>query len=160
MSNPAKATLNDLKNRSVIKNATKGSPYGTIKNRVSKLIEKQKELKPKLIGSLRMKLDNLEKRKPAATGVKEKFGVIPRKKGGMLNYKAGTKKKTVGKNKLGKFKGAMLSLMPMGVYDTIDMIDTAVRTGLPIKTGTGNKTIRGIGKAMRGYGKAMTGRKK
>jgi len=64
------------------------------------------------------------------------------------------------KNKLGKFKGAMLSLMPMGVYDTIDMIDTAVRTGLPIKTGTGNKTIRGIGKAMRGYGKAMTGRKK
>jgi hypothetical protein len=160
MSNTAKATLNDLKNRSVIKNATKGSPYATIKNRVSKLIEKQKELKPKLIGSLKMKLDNLNKNKPAATGVKEKFGVIPRKKGGMLNYKAGTKKKTVGKNKLGKFKGAMLSLMPMGVYDTIDMIDTAVRTGLPIKTGTGNKTIRGIGKAMRGYGKAMTGRKK
>ena len=160
MSNPAKATLNDLKNRSVIKNATKGSPYGTIKNRVSKLIEKQKELKPKLIGSLRMKLDNLENRKPAATGVKEKFGVIPRKKGGMLNYKAGTKKKTVGKNKLGKFKGAMLSLMPMGVYDTIDMIDTAVRTGVPFKLGTKGKTIRGVGKAMRGYGKAMTGRKK
>jgi hypothetical protein len=163
MSNPAKATLNDLKNRSVIKNATKGSPYGTIKNRVSKLIEKQKELKPKLIGSLRMKLDNLEKRKPAAKGVKEKFGVIPRKKGGMLNYRAGTGKKTVGKKskpKLGKFKGAMLSLMPMGVYDSLDMIDTAIRTGLPIKTGTGNKTIRGVGRAMRGYGKAMTGRKK
>ena len=110
-----------------------------------------------------MKLDNLENRKPAATGVKEKFGVIPRKKGGMLNYKAGTGKKTVGKkskSKLGKFKGAMLSLMPMGVYDTIDMIDTAVRTGVPFKSGTKGKTIRGVGKAMRGYGKAMTGRKK
>ena len=163
MSNTAKATLNDLKSRNVIKNATKGSAYGTIKNRVSKLIEKQKELKPKLIGSLRMKLENLNKNKPAAKGVKEKFGVIPRKKGGMLNYKAGTKRKTVGKSskpKLGKFKGAMLSLMPMGVYDSIDMIDTAIRTGLPIKTGTGKNTIRGIGKAMRGHGKALTGRKK
>jgi hypothetical protein len=81
----------------------------------------------------------------------------------MLNYKAGTKRKTVGKSskpKLGKFKGAMLSLMPMGVYDSIDMIDTAIRTGLPIKTGTGKNTIRGIGKAMRGHGKALTGRKK
>ena len=54
----------------------------------------------------------------------------------------------------------MLSLMPMGVYDTIDMIDTAVRTGVPFKLGTKGKTIRGVGKAMRGYGKAMTGRKK
>jgi hypothetical protein len=163
MSNPAKATLNDLKSRPLIKNATKGSDYGRIKNRVSKLIEKQKELKPKLIGSLKMKLDNLSKNKPAATGVKEKFGVIPRKKGGMLNYKAGTGKKTVGKkskSKLGKFKGAMLSLMPMGVYDTIDMIDTAVRTGVPFKSGTKGKTIRGVGKAMRGHGKALTGRKK
>jgi hypothetical protein len=163
MSNPAKATLNDLKNRPLIKNATKGSDYGRIKNRISKLIEKQKELKPKLIGSLKMKLENLNKNKPAAKGVKEKFGVIPRKKGGMLNYKAGTKRKTVGKSskpKLGKFKGAMLSLMPMGVYDSIDMIDTAIRTGLPIKTGTGKNTIRGIGRAMRGHGKALTGRKK
>ena len=163
MSNPAKATLNDLKSRPLIKNATKGSDYGRIKNRITKLIEKQKELKPKLIGSLRMKLENLNKNKPAAKGVKEKFGVIPRKKGGMLNYKAGTKRKTVGKSskpKLGKFKGAMLSLMPMGVYDSIDMIDTAIRTGLPIKTGTGKNTIRGIGKAMRGHGKALTGRKK
>ena len=163
MSNTAKATLNDLKSRTVIKNATKGSAYGTIKNRVSKLIEKQKELKPKLIGSLRMKLENLNKNKPAAKGVKEKFGVIPRKKGGMLNYKAGTKRKTVGKSskpKLGKFKGAMLSLMPMGVYDSIDMIDTALRTGLPFKSGTGKNTIRGVGRAMRGHGKALTGRKK
>jgi hypothetical protein len=55
---------------------------------------------------------------------------------------------------------AMLSLMPMGVYDTIDMIDTAVRTGVPFKSGTKGKTIRGVGKAMRGYGKALTGRKK
>jgi len=163
MSNPAKATLNDLKNRPLIKNATKGSDYGRIKNKISKLIEKQKELKPKLIGSLKMKLENLNKNKPAAKGVKEKFGVIPRKKGGMLSYKAGTGKKTIGKSakpKLGKFKGAMLSLMPMGVYDSIDMIDTAIRTGLPIKTGTGKNTIRGIGRAMRGYGKALTGRKK
>lgn len=160
MSNPAKATLNDLKNRPLIKNAKKGSPYASIKNKVSKLIEKQNQTKPKLIGSLKMKLDNLANNKPAAKGVKEKFGVIPRKKGGMLNYKSGTGKKTIGKNKLGKFKGAMLSLMPMGVYDSIDMIDTALRTGLPIKTGTGKNTIRGIGRAMRGHGKALTGRKK
>ena len=158
MSNTAKATLNDLKSRAVIKNATKGSAYGTIKNRVSKLIEKQKELKPKLIGSLRMKLDNINNNKTAAKGVKEKFGVIPRKKGGMLNYKAGTGKKTIGKdkNKLGKFKKTMLSLIPMGVYDSLDMIDMAVNTGLPFKSGTGKKTIRGCGKAIRGYGKAMT----
>jgi hypothetical protein len=156
MSNTAKATLNDLKNRSVIKNASKGSPYASIKNRVSKLIEKQNQTKPKLIGSLKMKLDNLTNRKPAAKGVKEKFGVIPRKSGGILKAKAGTKKKTVGKSKLGKLKGAMLSLMPMGVYDSIDMIDTAIRTGVPFKSGTKGKTIRGCGKAMRGYGKAMT----
>lgn len=160
MSNPAKATLNDLKNRPLIKNAKKGSPYASIKNRVSKLIEKQNQTKPKLIGSLKMKLDNLANRKPAAKGVKEKFGVIPRKSGGILKAKAGTKKKTVGKSKLGKLKGAMLSLMPMGTYDTIDMIDTAIRTGVPFKSGTKGKTIRGCGQAMRGYGKAMTkGRK-
>ena len=53
-------------------------------------------------------------------------------------------------------KGAMLSLMPMGTYDSIDMIDTAIRTGVPFKSGTKGKTIRGCGKAMRGYGKAMT----
>ena len=54
----------------------------------------------------------------------------------------------------------MLSLMPMGVYDSIDMIDTAIRTGVPFKSGTKGKTIRGCGQAMRGYGKAMTkGRK-
>ena len=137
MSNTAKATLNDLKSRTVIKNATKGSAYGTIKNRVSKLIEKQKELKPKLIGSLRMKLENLNKNKPVAKGVKEKFGVIPRKKGGMLNYRAGTKRKTVGKSakpKLGKFKGAMLSLMPMNAIEGLNMIDMAVNTGLPFKS--------------------------
>jgi hypothetical protein len=156
MSNTAKATLNDLKNRNVIKNAPKGSPYESIKNRVSKLIEKQNQTKPKLIGSLKMKLDNLTNRKPAAKGVKEKFGVIPRKTGGILKAKSGTKKKTVGKSKLGKLKGAMLSLMPMGAYDSIDMIDTAIRTGVPFKSGTKGKTIRGCGKAMRGYGKAMT----
>ncbi len=81
------------------------------------------------------------------------------KTGGIVKAKAGTKKKTIGKSskpRLGKLKGAMLSLMPMGAYDSIDMIDTAIRTGIPFKSGTGNKTIRGIGKAMRGYGKAMT----
>ena len=160
MSNTAKATLNDLKNRSVIKNAPKGSPYESIKNRVSKLIEKQNQTKPKLIGSLKMKLDNLANRKPAAKGVKEKFGVIPRKSGGILKAKAGTKKKTVGKSKLGKLKGAMLSLMPMNTIEGLNMIDMAVRTGVPFKSGTKGKTIRGCGQAMRGYGKAMTkGRK-
>ena len=160
MSNPAKATLNDLKNRPLIKNAPKGSPYENIKNKVSQLIEKQNQTKPKLIDSLKMKLENLSKRQPAAKGVKEKFGVIPRKSGGILKAKAGTKKKTVGKSKLGKLKGAMLSLMPMGVYDSIDMIDTAIRTGIPFKSGTKGKTIRGCGQAIRGYGKAMTkGRK-
>ena len=160
MSNLAKATLNDLKNRPLIKNAPKGSPYENIKNKVSQLIEKQNQTKPKLIDSLKMKLENLSKRQPAAKGVKEKFGVIPRKTGGILKAKAGTKKKTVGKSKLGKLKGAMLSLMPMGAYDSIDMIDTAIRTGIPFKSGTKGKTIRGCGQAIRGYGKAMTkGRK-
>jgi len=160
MSNPAKETLNDLKNRPLIKNAPKGSPYENIKNKVSELIEKQNQTKPKLIDSLKMKLENLSKRQPAAKGVKEKFGVIPRKSGGILKAKAGTKKKTVGKSKLGKLKGAMLSLMPMGAYDSIDMIDTAIRTGIPFKSGTKGKTIRGCGQAIRGYGKAMTkGRK-
>jgi len=78
------------------------------------------------------------------------------KTGGIVKAKAGTKKKTIGKSKLGKLKGAMLSLMPMGAYDSIDMIDTAIRTGVPFKSGTKGKTIRGCGKAMRGYGKAMT----
>ena len=85
------------------------------------------------------------------------------KTGGIVKAKAGTKKKTIGKSskpRLGKLKGAMLSLMPMGAYDSIDMIDTAIRTGIPFKSGTGNKTIRGIGKAMRGYGKAMIKGKK
>ena len=54
----------------------------------------------------------------------------------------------------------MLSLMPMNVVEGLNMLDTAVNTGLPFKSGTGNKTIRGVGRAMRGYGKAMTGRKK
>jgi len=82
------------------------------------------------------------------------------KTGGIVKAKAGTKKKTIGKSKLGKVKGAMLSLMPMGTYDTIDMIDTAIRTGVPFKSGTKGKTIRGCGQAMRGYGKAMTKGKK
>jgi len=82
------------------------------------------------------------------------------KTGGIVKAKAGTKKKTIGKSKLGKLKGAMLSLMPMGAYDSINMIDTAIRTGIPFKSGTKGKTIRGCGQAMRGYGKAMTkGRK-
>ena len=160
MSNPAKATLNDLKNRPLIKNAPKGSPYENIKNKVSQLIEKQNQTKPKLINSLKMKLENLSKRQPAAKGVKEKFGVIPRKSGGILKAKAGTKKKTVGKSKLGKLKGAMLSLMPMNAIEGLNMIDMAVNTGVPFKSGTKGKTIRGCGQAIRGYGKAMTkGRK-
>ena len=82
------------------------------------------------------------------------------KTGGIVKAKAGTKKKTIGKSKLGKLKGAMLSLMPMGAYDSINMIDTAIRTGIPFKSGTKGKTIRGCGQAIRGYGKAMTkGRK-
>jgi len=155
MSNTAKATLNDLKSRAVIKNATKGSAYGTIKNRVSKLIEKQKELKPKLIGSLRMKLDNLNNNKPVAKDVKEKFGVIPRKKGGIVKYKSGTGKKTIG-SKLKKIgKGALKAANTgMSVYMPIEMLE--LMTSAALKQGTGKKTIRGIGKAIRGYGKAMT----
>ena len=82
------------------------------------------------------------------------------KTGGMVKYKKGTGKKTVGK-KMSKLKKVGMSLMPMGVYDIGDMMATAVQTGIPFKKGTQGKTIRGVGKAMRGYGKAMVkGRKK
>ena len=163
VSNPASATFKDLKNRSIIKNAKPGSPYDDIKKRIFKLEKEQKQDSIKLVKSLKMKMDNLQAGKPAATGVKQKFGTIKRKQGGVLKYKSGTGKKTVGrksKSKLGKFKGAMYSLMPLGAYDTLDMIDTAIRTGLPFKQGTSNKTIRGVGRALRGYGKVTKRRTK
>ena len=87
------------------------------------------------------------------------------KTGGMVKYKSGTGKKTIGKKvrdyvKKSPIKTAMGGL---GAYEIYDVGKYAMDTLGPImgfKSGTKGKTIRGIGKAMRGYGKAMTGRKK
>ena len=82
------------------------------------------------------------------------------KTGGMVKYKAGTGKKTVGSKvkKLGK--GALsLANKGMNLYMPIEILD--LMTSAAFKKGTQGKTIRGVGKAMRGYGKAMIkGRKK
>lgn len=87
------------------------------------------------------------------------------KTGGMVKYKSGTGKKTIGKKvrdyvKKSPIKTAMGGL---GAYEVYDVGKYAMDTLGPImgfKSGTKGKTIRGCGKAMRGYGKAMTGRKK
>jgi len=87
------------------------------------------------------------------------------KTGGMVKYKSGTGKKTIGKKvrdyvKKSPIKTAMGGL---GAYEVYDVGKYAMDTLGPImgfKSGTKGKTIRGCGKAMRGFGKAMTGRKK
>ncbi len=172
MSNPAVATLKDLKSRPLIKNAkpkrvgrkflgplrNEKNPYYSIKQRIEKLQQKQKETKPKLLGSMQTKLK-------AVAGFKDipkQKEVIKRKSGGMVKYKSGTKKKTIGKKLKGMGKYAMGVLSPGAVYDVMelgDILGTGLKT-LGMKSGTKDKTIRGIGKAMRGYGKAITGRKK
>merc|ERR1712185_656555 len=89
--------------------------------------------------------------------------VIKRKSGGMVKYKSGTKGKTVGKKKRGIGKYIMGVLGPSTVYDVMelgDVLGTGLKATLGMKSGTKDKTIRGVGKAMRGYGKAITGRKK
>lgn len=165
MSNPAVATLKDLKSRPLIKNAkpTRGAnkeknPYYSLKQRIEKLQQKQKETKPKLVGSLQTKLK-------AVAGFKDipkQKEVIKRKSGGMVKYKSGTKKKTIGKKLKGMGKYAMGVLSPGAVYDVMelgDILGAGLKT-LGMKSGTKGKTIRGVGKAMRGYGKAITRRKK
>ena len=174
MSNPAVATLKDLKSRPLIKNAkpTRGAnkesnPYYSLKQRIEKLQQKQIKTKPKLVGRLQEKLK-------AVAGVKDipksatmkgtsKKEVIKRKSGGMVKYKSGTKGKTVGKKKRGIGKYIMGVLGPSTVYDVMELGDalgTGLKATLGMKSGTKSKTIRGVGKAMRGYGKAITGRKK
>jgi len=135
-------------------------PQYTSSQLADKLGITARDLNATIKGSSKTNIDESEVPK----ALREKFQVRSiskgMKTGGIVKAKAGTKKKTIGKSKLGKLKGAMLSLMPMGAYDSIDMIDTAIRTGIPFKSGTKGKTIRGCGQAIRGYGKAMTkGRK-
>lgn len=86
------------------------------------------------------------------------------KTGGMVKYKAGTGKKTIG-SKLKKYgkagaKGTLgLANKAMNLYMPIEILD--LMTSAAFKKGTQGKTIRGVGKAIRGYGKAMIkGRKK
>ena len=89
--------------------------------------------------------------------------VIKRKSGGMVKYKSGTKKKTIGKKLKGMGPYAVGVLGPSTVYDMMELgniLGTGIRTALGMKSGTKGKTIRGVGKAMRGYGKAIIGRKK
>tara|TARA_R100001509_G_scaffold109212_1_gene65133 strand:- start:1216 stop:2499 length:1284 start_codon:yes stop_codon:yes gene_type:complete len=82
------------------------------------------------------------------------------KTGGMVKYKSGTGKKTIGRRvkdyvKKSPIKSAMAGL---GAYEAYDVGKYAMDTLGPImgfKSGTKGKTIRGCGKAMRGFGKAM-----
>ena len=181
MSNPAVATLKDLKSRPLIKNAkptrvgrkflgplrNEKNPYYSLKQRIEKLQQKQKETKPKLVGRLQEKLKAVAGFKdiPKSATMKgtSKKEVIKRKSGGMVKYKSGTKGKTVGKKKRGIGKYIMGVLGPSTVYDVMELGDalgTGLKATLGMKSGTKGKTIRGVGKAMRGYGKAITGRKK
>ena len=181
MSNPAVATLKDLKSRPLIKNAkptrvgrkflgplrNEKNPYYSLKQRIEKLQQKQKETKPKLVGRLQEKLKAVAGFKdiPKSATMKgtSKKEVIKRKSGGMVKYKSGTKSKTVGKKKKGIGKYIMGVLGPSTVYDVMELGDalgTGLKATLGMKSGTKSKTIRGVGKAMRGYGKAITGRKK
>ena len=98
------------------------------------------------------------------------------KTGGMVKYKSGTGKKTVGSYKAGTKKSTVgkvrdyvkkspikSAMGALGAYEVYDVGKYAMDTLGPImgfKSGTKGKTIRGCGKAMRGFGKAMTGRKK
>ena len=180
MSNPAVATLKDLKSRPLIKNAkpkrvgrkflgplrNESNPYYSLKQRIEKLQQKQIKTKPKLVGRLQEKLKAVAGFKdiPKSATMKgtSKKEVIKRKSGGMVKYKSGTKGKTVGKKKRGIGKYIMGVLGPSTVYDVMELGD-ALGTGLKtlgMKSGTKGKTIRGVGKAMRGYGKAITGGKK
>ena len=181
MSNPAVATLKDLKSRPLIKNAkptrvgrkflgplrNEKNPYYSLKQRIEKLQQKQKETKPKLVGRLQEKLKAVAGFKdiPKSATMKgtSKKEVIKRKSGGMVKYKSGTKGKTVGKKKRGIGKYIMGVLGPSTVYDVMELGDalgTGLKATLGMKSGTKGKTIRGVGKAMRGYGKAIIGRKK
>ena len=181
MSNPAVATLKDLKSRPLIKNAkptrvgrkflgplrNEKNPYYSLKQRIEKLQQKQIKTKPKLVGRLQEKLKAVAGFKdiPKSATMKgtSKKEVIKRKSGGMVKYKSGTKKKTIGKKLKGMGPYAVGVLGPSTVYDMMELgniLGTGIRTALGMKSGTKGKTIRGVGKAMRGYGKAIIGRKK
>lgn len=82
------------------------------------------------------------------------------KTGGMVKYKKGTGKSTVGSTAKKLGKGALsLANKGMNLYMPIEILD--LMTSAAFKKGTQGKTIKGVGKAMRGYGKAMIkGRKK
>ena len=98
------------------------------------------------------------------------------KTGGMVKYKSGTGKKTIGSYKGGTKKSTIgkvrdyvkkspikTAMGGLGAYEVYDVGKYAMDTLGPLmgfKSGTKGKTIRGCGKAMRGFGKAMTGRKK
>ena len=87
------------------------------------------------------------------------------KTGGMVKYKSGTGKKTIGKKvrdyvKKSPIKTAMGGLGAYEIYDTGKYAIDTLGPLMGFKSGTKGKTIRGCGKAMRGFGKAMTGRKK
>jgi len=86
------------------------------------------------------------------------------KTGGIVKYKSGTGKKTIGNKvrdyvKKSPIKTAMGGL---GAYEVYDVGKYAVDTLGPLmgfKSGTKGKTIKGCGKAMRGFGKAMINKK-
>jgi hypothetical protein len=85
------------------------------------------------------------------------------KTGGIVKYKSGTGKSTIGKVRDYIKKSPMKTAMGgLGAYEVYDVGKYAMDTLGPLmgfKSGTKGKTIKGCGKAMRGFGKAMINKK-
>lgn len=85
------------------------------------------------------------------------------KTGGIVKYKSGTGKSTIGKVRDYVKKSPMKTAMGgLGAYEVYDVGKYAMDTLGPLmgfKSGTKGKTIKGCGKAIRGFGKAMINKK-
>lgn len=85
------------------------------------------------------------------------------KTGGIVKYKSGTGKSTIGKVKdyvkKSPIKSAMAGLGAYEIYDTGKYAMDTLGPLMGFKSGTKDKTIKGCGKAMRGFGKAMINKK-
>lgn len=80
------------------------------------------------------------------------------KTGGIVKYKSGTGKSTIGKLKKSIKKPLKATMGGLGAYEVYDVGKYAMDTLGPLmgfKSGTKGKTIKGCGKAVRGFGKAM-----
>jgi hypothetical protein len=84
------------------------------------------------------------------------------KTGGIVKYKSGTGRTTIGKLKKSIKKPLRAAMGGLGAYEVYDVGKYAMDTLGPLmgfKSGTKGKTIKGCGKAIRGFGKAMINKK-